>query len=111
MPRYRFAGSFETTLLGLANGVNATVERRNGDGEIVDTGQPEGSTVVVLPGDVVTTDEPYENAHLVDLDPAPEPEPVTPAADTPEPAPAESPQSAVDASGGLAGATTPEDSY
>lgn len=48
MPRYRFVGDFETVLHGLAHGVNATLHRAK-------HGQPDGSTLVVHPGDEITT--------------------------------------------------------
>lgn len=48
MPRYRFVGDFETVLHGLAHGVNATLHRKG-------HGQPDGSTLVVHPGDEITT--------------------------------------------------------
>jgi hypothetical protein len=66
MPEYRFVGSFETVLLGLQNGVNAHLRRYTPDGAPVDPGQPDGSTVVAQPGDLISTDEPYENALLVE---------------------------------------------
>jgi hypothetical protein len=52
-------------LTGLSNGVNAHLRRTDGNGQRVDTGQPDGSTVVAQPGDVITTDEPYCNAQMV----------------------------------------------
>jgi hypothetical protein len=61
MPRYRFTGYDETVLMGLSHGVNAELHRD-------DHGQPDGSTVVVLPGDEVTTSEPYPHMLLVDVD-------------------------------------------
>jgi hypothetical protein len=60
MPRYRFTGYDETVLMGLSHGVNAELHRD-------DHGQPDGSTVVVLPGDEVTTSEPYPHM-LLDVD-------------------------------------------
>lgn len=61
MPRYRYTGAYETPLLGLSHGVNATLLR---DGH----GQPDGSTVLVSLGDEVETIEPYLRADLVPVD-------------------------------------------
>jgi hypothetical protein len=60
MPRYRFVGDFERVMHGLAHGVSATLHRDGHD-------QPAGSTVVLQPGDEVTTDEPYEHAELEEI--------------------------------------------
>ncbi|MGN6607965.1 MAG: hypothetical protein ACTHMS_13260 [Jatrophihabitans sp.] len=68
MPRYRFLGEVEHFLLGLSHGVNATIERdRDPDRE------PDGSTVVARPGDVITTTEPYESPLLEVVDDAAKP--------------------------------------
>lgn len=79
MARYRFIGSVETVLSGLVHGVNARLHR---DGH----GQPDGSTVVAQPGDVVEVDGDYPHALLEPAKapakkaaPAPAP-PATPAA-------------------------------
>ncbi len=64
MPRYRFTGFVETVLHGLSHGVNAELHRGK-------HGQPEGSTVVVVPGDEVTTSKPYPHAFLEDVGRAP----------------------------------------
>lgn len=58
MPRYRFVGDFETVLHGLIHGVNATLHRD-------DHGQPDGSTVVVQPGDEITTRKAVKHTLLV----------------------------------------------
>lgn len=99
MPEYRYAGAFETVLNGLVNGGNARL-RRYVDDARVDPEQPAGSTVVAQPGDVITTDEPYPNAWMVNTatgEPDPEPESSESAADGPAhpetPAASESPAS------------------
>jgi hypothetical protein len=51
-------GSVESVLHGLSHGVNAVLHRAGGHE------QPEGSTVVAQPGDVIDTDEPYSSALL-----------------------------------------------
>lgn len=61
MPRYRFTGNDETVLMGLSHGVNAELHRD-------DHGQPDGSTVVALPGDEVSTVERYPHMLMVDVD-------------------------------------------
>lgn len=68
MPRYTFTGPFETILEGLSHGVNAVLHRRDEDGGDVEHGQPEGSTVVVRPGDQVVTDEAYPHPHMVNVE-------------------------------------------
>lgn len=68
MPRYRYVGFHEMVLHGLAHAVNAVLHRpEDEDGN--PHGQPDESTVVVLPGDEVTTTEPYPHALLEELDP------------------------------------------
>ena len=61
MPRYRYIGADPRVLHGLSHGVNATLTRRGGHD------QPDGSTVSVVFGDVVETDEPYVHALLEEL--------------------------------------------
>ena len=61
MPRYRYIGADPRVLHGLAHGVNATLTRRGGHD------QPDGSTLLVEPGDVVETAEPYPHALLEEL--------------------------------------------
>lgn len=61
MPRYRFTGDYETVLMGLSHGVNAELHRE-------EHGQPDGSTVVALPGDEVTTSEPYPHMLMLDVE-------------------------------------------
>lgn len=60
MPRYRFVGDFERVMHGLAHGVSAELHRDGHD-------QPAGSTVVLQPGDEITTDEPYVHAELEEI--------------------------------------------
>jgi hypothetical protein len=67
MPTYTFTGAFETVLTGLSNGVNAHLRRNDAAGQRVDTGQPDGSTVVAQTGDQISTDEPYVNAWMVNI--------------------------------------------
>jgi len=61
MPRYKFVGSVERVLTGLRNGVEAVLHR-------VDHGQPDGSTVVALPGDEIETTEPYLHSEMVNVE-------------------------------------------
>jgi hypothetical protein len=61
VPRYRFVGSAESVLHGLSHGVNALLDRD-------EHGQPDESTVVAEPGDLVETDEPYPHALMVNLE-------------------------------------------
>jgi hypothetical protein len=60
MPRYRFVGAVERVMHGLAHDVNATLHR---DGHE----QPDGSTVVLQPGDELTTAEEYPHAELEEI--------------------------------------------
>jgi hypothetical protein len=60
MPTYRFTGSHETVMHGLSHGVNATLHRDS-------HGQPDGSTLVALPGDEITTTDLYLHAHMREL--------------------------------------------
>lgn len=61
MPRYQYTDVHERVLHGLAHGVNASVTR---DDDPVD----EQGTVVARPGDVITTNDPFEHAFLQLLD-------------------------------------------
>lgn len=83
MPRYRYLSEWPEVFADLENGVNATVFRDGADPE------PDGSTVLLVPGDEIEIDEPYEHAHLAEIDPV-TPAP-TPVPDGTAPAPAEEP--------------------
>lgn len=63
MPRYRWTGAHGAVLLGLSHGVNATVHRER-DSDL----EPDGSTVVIEPGEELTTVEPYRHLLLERLD-------------------------------------------
>ena len=60
MPRYRYLGAVERVMHGLAHGVSAELHR---DGHE----QPDGSTVVLQPGDELTTAEDYPHAELEEI--------------------------------------------
>jgi hypothetical protein len=60
MPRYRYLGTVERVMHGLAHDVNATLHR---DGHE----QPDGSTVVLQPGDELTTADEYPHAELEEI--------------------------------------------
>lgn len=84
MPRYRFTGDWPAVFVDLQHGVNATVVG-NPDAEQ----EPDGSTVVLAPGDEVVTADPFESALLEEIpEPAPAPPapPAAPAAPAPAPA-------------------------
>lgn len=66
MPLYVYQGEHPRMLFGLAHGVNA---------ENLSRDLPEGSTLVVEPGDSIRTDESYEHVELAEFEPVPEPEP------------------------------------
>lgn len=85
MPRYRFTSPWPEVFSDLQQGVNATLTR---DGQA----PPDGSTLLLLPGDEVFINEPYSHAHLVEItdDTPPADAPAAP----PTPAPAESEPSA-----------------
>lgn len=80
MAEYKFTGTYPRAMFGLAHGVNARVTPAAETRHIT-----EGSTVVLEPGDLLSTDEPYEHAELVDLTDAPY-EPPADEADTEPPA-------------------------
>lgn len=63
MPRYRYTSPWPEIFPTLVVGSSAEVFRE-GDAP------PEGSTVLLQPGDELETTEPIEHAHLVPLDPA-----------------------------------------
>lgn len=69
MARFKFVGPVETVLHGLTHGVNATLHRKG-------HGQPDGSTVVAQPGDLLDIKGDYPHALL---EPAPAPAKKTPA--------------------------------
>ena len=71
MPEYIYVGADERVLLGLSNGVNATLTRAEIDpesGEPIEHGQPEGSTVVARTKDQVRTDQPYPHALMINTE-------------------------------------------
>lgn len=65
MAEYTFTGAVPRLLFGLAQGVNATVHPATPDTEPLADGQ----TIVVQPGDRLTTDEEYEHAELQPVTP------------------------------------------
>ena len=94
--RYRFTGDYPIIFTDLEMGKDATVERANPatDFNGVPIEAPNGSTVVLRPGDILTpTADSYEHAWLVEIDaagnpipsdePAPEPIVETPVDTTP----------------------------
>lgn len=74
MAEYTFTGATPRMLFGLAQGVNATLTPADPDSEPLADGQ----TIVIHPGDRLTTDEDYVHAEL-------EAVPDTPPADPPAP--------------------------
>lgn len=84
-PTYTFTGAYPRVFFGLSEGVNAHVQPTEAHPDLVD-----GQTVVLEPGDHVTTDQPYEHCELEPVADKPAPAPVpTPAPAPPaEPAPA-----------------------
>lgn len=66
MPSYVYTGGVPRMLFGLSHGVNARGSDR----------LKPGQTVVVDPGDTVWTEEPYDHAHLEEIEKS---EPPTPA--------------------------------
>lgn len=69
MPRYRYLSPWPEVFATLEVGINATVHRPEGE-----PAPPEGSTVLLTPGDELETPEPFEHAHLVEIDPAAAPQ-------------------------------------
>jgi folate-dependent phosphoribosylglycinamide formyltransferase PurN len=69
MPRYKFTHFFAEVFSDLVHGAGTIVHRVE---EVVD---PEGSTVVLQPGDELTTKQPYEHAHLEEVNAKPDPLP------------------------------------
>ncbi len=58
MPRYRFTHPFAEVFSDLTHGVGTIVHRA------VESDDPLGSTVVLQPGDELTTKKKYPHAHL-----------------------------------------------
>jgi hypothetical protein len=81
MPRYKFTHFFAEVFSDLVHGAGTIVHRA----EPAD--DPEGSTVVLLPGDELTVKDPVEHAHL---DAVSKPDPTPPKSDPAPPAPIES---------------------
>jgi len=77
MAEYNFTGASPRMLFGLAQGVNATVHPATPDTEPLAAGQ----TIIVHPGDRLTTDEEYPHAELEPVVPD------NPPADPPAPKP------------------------
>lgn len=63
--KYRNDGAFPVVVSGLIVGVNATVILAETSDPV---GLPDGSTVVLNPGDIVDTDSPVDHAGLVPVD-------------------------------------------
>lgn len=61
MPRYRFEGTWETVLHGLRHNIEAVLHRADGHE------QPDGSTIVIQPGDELETKEPFPHPQLVNV--------------------------------------------
>lgn len=97
MTEYHFTGAYPRVLAGLSQGVNAWLTPAAGDAP------PYGSTLEACPGDLISTDEPYEHPELTEAsdahglspadeawaqaNPQPIPAPVDPAPAPVEPAP------------------------
>lgn len=63
MPRYRFTHPFAEVFSDLTHGAGTIVHR------VVETDDPLGSTVVLQPGDELTTKRKYPHAHLAAIKP------------------------------------------
>lgn len=111
MTEYHFTGACPRVLAGLSQGVNAWLTPAAGDAP------PYGSTLEACPGDLISTDEPYEHPELtvaVPVPDAPAPAPTEPsavpiqlvAAPDPAPAPADPAHDTMTAEGAPAPAAT-----
>ena len=60
MHDYTFTGAYPRVLVGLSQGINATVMQSTSDLPV------RGATIEAHPGDWIRTDEPYEHAELED---------------------------------------------
>lgn len=85
MPRYRYTDVWPHIFSGLSHGPDTVVTRH----DPAAAADVPGSTVVLLPGDEITTTQPVTSAFLAELpDPAPTPAPTPPAAPQPPADPA-----------------------
>jgi len=85
MAEYVYTGAVPRLLFGLSQGVNATLHPATPDTAPLADGQ----TIIIHPGDGLTTAEDYPHAELEPVTPADEP-PIEPPAPA-EPAPADTP--------------------
>lgn len=92
MPRYRYTDVWPAVFSDLSVGGGVTVVRNPGE-----AAPPDGSTVILQPGDELVTTDPVDDPRLVEIpEPAPAaapaapaPAPSAPAAATPAPATAQ----------------------